>query len=303
MGKVVFIACTNVGRFMIEAVMNSPALESVELVGVVNMSPSAAIGKANYDSYIDLFEKYDIRHYYCKSVNEKECVEFLKSCSPDIIIQSGWSQKFNQEILDIPRYACIGEHPAPLPKGRGAACVNWAIITGEHEWGDTFFKMEMQYDTGLVYSQEFFNIELYDDVKTVYDKVAGFAVIAIEKHLIDWTEGRLDGKKQDDSASTHYPRRRPSDGLFSFKSDSALSIYNQIRGQAKPYPGAFFEYEESGCKKKIYVWKARLGDNVKDGEVVVKCMDGSIVLQRVQEEGRPEMWAKDYFGVDLLICE
>ena len=46
--------------------------------------------------------------------------------------------------------------------------MNWAIITGEHEWGDTFFKMEMQYDTGLIYAQEFFNIELIDDVKTVY---------------------------------------------------------------------------------------------------------------------------------------
>ena len=64
MGKVVFIACTNVGRAMIEAVMNNPKLENVELVGVVNLSPSSAIGKANYDSYIDLFQKYSLPYYY-----------------------------------------------------------------------------------------------------------------------------------------------------------------------------------------------------------------------------------------------
>ena len=94
MGKLVIIACTNVGRSMIEAVLKSPALKDVELAGVVNMSPTAAIGKANYDSYIDLFEQEDINHYYCENVNEAECVAFLKDCEPDIIIQSGWSQKF-----------------------------------------------------------------------------------------------------------------------------------------------------------------------------------------------------------------
>ena len=300
MGKVVFIACTNVGRAMIEAVMNSPTLESVELAGVVNMSPSAAVGKANYDSYIDLFEKYNLPYYYCENVNETECVNFLKKCSPDIIIQSGWSQKFKQEILDIPRYACIGEHPAPLPKGRGAACVNWAIITGEREWGDTFFKMEMQYDTGVIYAQELFNIELIDDVKTVYDKVANASITAIEKYLSAWTNGKLNGIAQDDSASTHYPRRRPSDGLFSFSNDSALNIYNHIRGQAKPYPGAFFEYKIDGTTKKIYVWKAKLSDKPEAGEVKVNCKDGSLVLQRVQEEGRAEMWARDYFNSMVL---
>lgn len=296
MGKVVFIACTNVGRSMIEAVMCSEALQGVELVGVVNMSPSAAIGKANYDSYVDLFEKYHIQHYYCESVNEQGCVAFLKNCQPDIIIQSGWSEKFMEKILTIPTYACIGEHPAPLPKGRGAACVNWAIISGEKKWGDTFFKMEMEYDTGVVYSQEYFDIEIYDDVKTVYDKVALASVRAIEKNLRNWTNGILDGMQQDDTKATHYPRRRPEDGAISFHEDTAEHIYNCIRGQAKPYPGAYIIWDNGGEKKKVYMWKARIGDNVSDEEVEVLCKDGNrVILCRVQEEGKPEMWAADYF--------
>ena len=129
MGNVVLIACTNVGRSMIEAIMNDECLQDVHLAGVVNLDPATAVNKANYDPYTDLVEMYGLNLYYCKNVNEQGCIEFLKGCKPDIIIQSGWSQKFNQEILDIPSYACIGEHPAPLPKGRGAACVNWAILT------------------------------------------------------------------------------------------------------------------------------------------------------------------------------
>ena len=250
MGKVVLIACTSVGRAMIEAIKNDETLKDVELVGVVDLKPEIAINKANYDPYTDLIEKYNLNYYYCKNINEPECIDFMKSCAPDIIIQSGWSQKFSQEVLDIPRYACVGEHPAPLPKGRGAACVNWAIITGEKQWGDTFFKMEMTYDTGLIYGQEFFNIELYDDVKTVYDKVALSSVTVLKKHLNDWVNGKLDGKLQDDSLATHYKRRCPADGEFDF-SQNSIDIYNQIRGQARPYPGAFFYTEIGGKKKKI----------------------------------------------------
>ena len=293
MGNVVLIACTNVGRSMIEAIMNDSRLKDVHLTGIVNLKPETATGKANYDSYVDLAGKYGLNIYYCENVNEPSCVSFLKECRPDIIIQSGWSQKFRQEILDIPTYACIGEHPAPLPKGRGAACVNWAILTGEHEWGDTFFQMEMQSDTGLISAQEFFNIELYDDVKTVYDKVALCAVRTIRKHLPAWTAGKLDGVRQDDTKATHYPRRRPTDGEFAFADKPALELYNFIRAQAKPYPGAYFIHKG----KKVYVWQARLSDDLRPEEHAVICGDGkSLILCRVQQEGEPEMWAADYFA-------
>ena len=301
MKKVVFVACTNVGRAMIEAIYNIETLKDIKISGVVNLHPSAAIGKANYDSYIDIFTKYNIRYYYCQNINEPNCIRFLKLCEPDIIIQSGWSQKFEEDVLNIPRYVCIGEHPAPLPKGRGAACVNWAIINGEHEWGDSFFKMEMEYDKGIIYSQEFFNIELYDDIKTVYDKVAEASVKTIVKYLPKWVEGILEGKEQDESASSYYSRRIPSDGFFTFRHGTALSIYNFIRAQSKPYPGAFFEYKKDGKRKKIYVWKSVLSDHANAGETLVPCKDGkTIVLQRVQEDGQTEMWAQDYFGVSYL---
>ena len=161
--------------------------------------------------------------------------------------------------------------------------------------------MEMEYDTGAIYSQEYFNIELYDDVKTVYDKVAKAAVDAIEKHLPNWTEGKLDGRKQDDIKSTHYPRRKPSDGEFRFEDDSAQNIYNHIRGQARPYPGAFFyaaSADGNSKGEKIYVWKARLGEVANVGEIAMPCKDGKcVIIQRVQAEGKVEQWAADYFNI------
>ncbi len=296
MGRVLLVACTSVGRTMIECIINNERLVDVDLVGIVNLRPDAACEKANYDTYIDLINKYNLNYYYCKNVNEDECIQFMKECKPDVIIQSGWSQKFSEEILRIPVYSCIGEHPAPLPKGRGAACVNWAIITGEREWGDSFFKMEMTYDTGVIYAQEKFTIEIYDDVKTVYDKVALTSEKILSTHLKHWVKGIFEETLQDNTVSTHYPRRKPSDGEFNF-SQKRMDIYNQIRGQTKPYPGAFFNMQIGGEFRRVTVWSASLDATEKeDGGWNMMCGDGKYIrLLRVQMEGNPEAWAKDVF--------
>ena len=78
--------------------------------------------------------------------------------------------KIFKRILELPRYGCIGQHPAPLPIGRGAACVNWAIILGYKTWGDSFL-MDEKFDNGDVVGQEKLNINPEDDVKIIYDKV------------------------------------------------------------------------------------------------------------------------------------
>ena len=307
MGKVLFIACTPVGRAMIEEIKNNDDLCDVEVVGIVNINSTVAINKANYDSYVDLTQKYDIPIYYCENINEKDAVSFIKSKSPDIIIQSGWSQYFKSVVLNLAKYACIGEHPAPLPRGRGAACVNWAIITGEKDWGDTFFKMEKEYDSGEVYAQEFFKIESYDNVKTVYDKVAQASAKIVRKNMANWTNGILNGQKQGEASTPNDKRRRPEDGLFSFN-DSAESIYNNIRGQTKPYPGAFFRARVNGKNTSIYVWDAKLSNNKivseikkinlkkESGCAEILCGDNSLLtMVRVQEKNGVEMWAYDFF--------
>jgi len=291
---------------MIEEIKSNPDLSSIEVVGVINLNPLVAIQKANYDSYADLVMKYNIPAYYCEDVNEKDCFEFVQSKNPDIIIQSGWSQKFSDDLLNIPKIACIGEHPAPLPRGRGAACVNWAIIKGEKEWGDTFFKMESTYDTGSVYAQKNFKIEEYDTVKTVYDKVKLSSKLIIRENIVNWCNGSFNIVEQDESKATYFKRRRPADGQFRF-TDSAKEIYDLVRAVAEPYPGAFFEARVNGVVEKVIVWeanhmKSNLGSNVIDqstcnGSVRIGCKgETAIELIRVQVEGQPEMWAKDFFN-------
>lgn len=307
MGKVVFIACTPVCRAMINEIKSNPDLDAIDIAGIVNLNSRVAIHKANYDSYNDLVLEYNIPIFYCDNINDDEAIAFIIEREPDIIIQSGWSQKFNSSVLNAAKYGCIGEHPAPLPKGRGAACVNWAIITGETSWGDTFFKMEDKYDTGLIYAQKSFEIESYDNVKTVYDKVSKAAMVIIRENILSWCNGNFQDLPQDDTEATYYNKRRPSDGQFSFH-DSAINLHNKIRGQTRPYPGAFFQANIDGCNKNIYVWDSEYTGERKEGEnnkVVLKktvggvgivCGDGKMLtIKRVQVEKDPETWAYDLF--------
>lgn len=297
MGRVIFVACTNVGQAMIEAICSEEAIQS-EIVGIVNLNVRQSMGKANYRSYADVAMKYQIPLHYCDNVNDPETYEWIAARQPDLIIQSGWSQKFAAPLLQLPRYGCIGEHPAPLPRGRGAACVNWAILTGEKEWGDTFFQMVDAYDRGEVYAQKFFSIQEYDNVKTVYDKVALCAKTTILENIDAWSEGRFATIQLDESKATYYKRRRPSDGIFDF-SRSAKELHDFIRAQTDPYPGAFFLHDGekitvlSSCRTNTSS-EAPAGTIVRmteHGGILVVCGDGEILeLLRYRREDGIELW-------------
>ncbi len=301
MGKVLFIACTNVGQAMISEICENPEITS-KVCGIVNLNIRRGASKANYQTYADTAAEYDIPIHYCENVNDAETIAFIKECEPDLIIQTGWSQKFHDELLELPRYGCIGEHPAPLPKGRGAACINWAILTGETEWGDSFFRMVSQYDKGELFAQDYFKIEEYDTVKTVYDKVAETSVRIIRAHIDEWTNGQLNGVEQTDEGATYYKKRCPADGVFDFSWD-AKRIHDFIRAQTTPYPGAFFLLNDNKVTVLLSSLSGKKYEGIEEGTIVgsckgkveVVCSDGgSVYLHRLRYKNRPECWAADF---------
>lgn len=283
MGRVLFVACTNVGQAMIRKICTDPAIQT-QVVGIVNLNPRQSLSKANYYSYMDIAEEFGIPLHFCDNVNDAETVEWIREKAPDLIIQTGWSQKFKAQLLALPKYGCIGEHPAPLPRGRGAACINWAILTGETDWGDTFFHMVDQYDRGAVYAQKSFRIELYDDVKTVYDKVAACSAQVVAENIDKWTNGEFETIELDESIATYYKKRTPSMGQFDFTMEAG-KLHNFIRAQTHPYPGAFFFHEGQkitvlGSRPTAQVLDAPAGTvlgRTENGGITVVCGDGKVL--------------------------
>lgn len=283
MKGVIYIACTNVGRAIIQSHLKNHT--NIPILALINLDYDQAVGKANFDAMDDICIENSINLIRCKNINDNFLLDRLRLLEPDLIIQSGWSQKFSDELLAIPRFGCIGEHPSPLPIGRGAACVNWAIIDGYRDWGDSFFRMTSIYDTGDVLSVDKFEMSDSDTCKTVYDKVALSAHRTIEAHLSNWVVGVFSPINLDESLATYYKKRQPKDGTFTFQ-DTAIAIVRKINALTRPYPGARFNYKDT----VIYVWKASLlkasEKNLTPGAVTIlpnsifaiACADGNFVI-------------------------
>lgn len=139
---------------------------------------------------------------------------------------------------ELTRYGAWGIHASLLPKYAGGAPLNWAIINGEKETGVTLFRMDDGVDDGDIISQKSFLIEFEDTINEIYQK----ATIA-SKEILNEVLLNIDNikfKPQDKRKIEIYPQRKPDDGEIDL-SKTSIEIYNFIRAQSSPYPGAFIK--------------------------------------------------------------
>jgi methionyl-tRNA formyltransferase len=228
-----------------------------------------------------------------KSINDESSIAWIREKAPDVLLVIGWTQLLKDELLRLPRVACLGFHASLLPKYRGRAPVNWAIIHGETETGNTLMVLKPDADTGDIVAQRRIPITDEDDCRTIYEKVGETEVEMLDEVLPMIEKGFLPSRKQDDSHATVMPKRRPEDGRIDWKR-STREIYNWIRALTLPYPGAFSEIDG----QKIWIWTSRAdrdniarghyrpGDVIQDSEgwPLVATGDGWIRIVEAQHE-------------------
>ena len=185
----------------------------------------------------------------------------IRELRPDLLLAVGWYYTVPRTLREIAPLGAIGIHASLLPRFRGGAPVNWAIIEGETETGVSLFYLDDLVDAGDIIGQASFAIEFEDTCATVYDKVIRESCRLLEIHLPLIASGAAARVRQDESLATHYPQRRPEDGLIQW-SWPARRIYDFVRAQTRPYPGAF-TYSGSD---KIFVWKSIPLDNIPSGK-------------------------------------
>ena len=189
--------------------------------------------------YSDLCLKYNIPIYKVDHINSDQSIDLLRRLDLDIVFVMGWSQIINKQILEIPRLGMVGVHSSLLPHNRGSAPVNWSIINGERETGSTLMLLDEGVDTGDIIDQISFPITLYDSCKTIYNRVADANVTMIHKLYNNLHNGISPHLSQEiNTLENILPPRRPKDGLIDWN-NASIDIYNFIRAQTRPYPGAF----------------------------------------------------------------
>ena len=306
--RIAFIGCVEEGRRSLETLLDLRA----DIAGVFTLLPELAATVSGAVPWEDLTAAHRIPLHYVRNINDPEAVLALRALSPDLVFCVGWTQLLRREILRLPRLGCVGFHASALPRYRGRAPVNWAIIHGEKETGNTMMLLDEGVDTGDILAQRLFPIDDDDTCATIYDKVARSEDEMIREVLPLIREGRMPQTPQDHAAATVMPKRRPADGVIDW-SKTTRQLHDWVRALTHPYPGAFTYVNGA----RLFVWKARpsprapgveseAGSNAgwlrlagDPPQLVAQTGDGELVLDRVQREGEREMDGAE-FGRDQL---
>lgn len=244
-------------------------------------------------------EKYNIPVYQPEKIRKE--YEFVKELAPDVIITLAYGQIVPQGLLDIPSLGCINLHGSLLPKYRGAAPIQYALLNNEKITGMTLMKMVKEMDAGEMYATEEVNIDLEDNSTSLFKKMGEAASRLILRVLPDYLEGKLVGVSQDESLVTFAPSIKPEEEKIDLNK-SKEAIFGQIRALAD-VPGAYLYLDDF----KLKIYKARIVSNEIKGEVgeIIKAdktglylqlSNGVIALLEVQKEGKNRMDYKSFIN-------
>ncbi len=232
-----------------------------------------------------------------RRVREPEFIGLLRGINPDVIVVAAYGQILPEEILALPKFGCVNIHASLLPAYRGAAPINWAIIRGEQETGDTIMQMDAGMDTGAILMQERVPIGPHDTAGALTEKLSALGAKLITRALPLIASGKLTPVPQDGSKATLAPLLKKEDGRIDW-TFSATDIHNRIRGLS-PWPGAYGVLD--GKTIKIIASEAVAGSG-EPGMLYEKdrttldagCGSGMLRILSLQPEGKKVMTAGEF---------
>lgn len=231
-----------------------------------------------------------------EDINSADSAAFLKKIPYDIFLVVSYGRILSKPVLEIPRIASINIHSSLLPKYRGAAPVNRALINGEKKTGITFMKMNPLMDEGDIIFQKAVDIEEHELVADLEKRLSRIAADSVNSVLDLAGKNQLEAKKQDKNKATYAPLMRKQDGIIDWGM-SAAEVYNSFRG-CHGWPGSYTYYKSRllkitgmkiGIKESSPGFTAATVLKASDNELEVACGKGSIVITEVLPESHRKM--------------
>ena len=237
----------------------------------------------------------DIPIFTPEKVNTPEWVERIAALQPDLILSVYYRNMISSRILALPRLGAFNLHGSLLPKYRGRAPINWAVLHGEPRIGMTLHRMVKQADAGAIVDQEGVDLGPRDTAEQAFRKVLPCARRVLARQIDALLTGTAPETPQDESQATYFGGRKPEDGRIDW-TQTSRQIFDLIRAVTDPYPGAFTEVgtarlmvwwaePDTPATRALYAESTRPGEILSLVPLVVATGDGALELTRAEWQG------------------
>ena len=293
--RTVWVSDDVIGRDCLEAAAESGA----EIVGVVTLPESATIDRSARCRFDEIAARFGAEYIETNDVNSELTLNALRKLEPALVFVVGWYQLVHEPFIGSATEGVFGMHPTLLPRHRGRASIPWAILAGLARTGVTLFEIvDSTADSGAIVGQAVVEIEPDDTATTLFERVGDAHLDLIREYvprIVARTAPRL---AQDPTRASTWHRRRPADGIIDWET-RAPYLYDWVRAQTRPYPGAFTYLGQD----KVVVWRARPvagADAAPAGTIVaehaegpvVACGEGALLLEEIETTGRLSVGAR-----------
>ena len=289
--KIIFMGTPDIAAQHLQYLLDN----SINIVGVFTQPPRKKNRGMNIEEspVHQIAKKNNLETFYPSSIDGK-AIEQINSLDPDIIIVVAYGIILPSQLLDIPKFGCINIHVSLLPRWRGAAPIEHAMLAGDVKTGISVIKISPKLDAGDILHQESLNIsaDMYSDELTV--ALTNLGKQTMLRVLPKIFENKTLSKKQDLNKVTYAKKFTSVDRKINFN-NSTNEVYNHIRAHG-PKPGSWFVYRGERIKILRAVKKKDKGQQstILNNKFMLACSDGSILPTLIQREGKKAVEVKDF---------
>jgi len=230
-------------------------------------------------------------------------LEELRLFAPQLIVVAAYGQILPKSVLDLPRFGCLNVHTSLLPRYRGPAPIQWAILNGDAQTGVSIMKMDVTLDTGDILAQDSTPIRPEDNSATLHDRLARMGAELLVRTIPEYAAGRLTPRPQPAAGTSYAPKISKQDGRIDWR-QPARAIWNRVRGLV-PWPGAFAHLPGSPKPQFLKIWDSEIvPETGAPGEilhadkhgVVVACGHEALRILVLQREGGRRLKAHEFLA-------
>ena len=233
-----------------------------------------------------------------EKLKQPEAMEQLRAWAPDLIVVAAFGQILRKDVLELPRFGCINVHASLLPRWRGAAPINAAILAGDEETGVTIMQMDVGLDTGPMLAKRSIRLKPDDTAGSVFQALSTLGADLLLETLPDYLSGKLTPVLQPEEGATYAPMLKKEDGKLDF-SDDVNELERRVRA-FNPWPGAFMDFD--GMNLKVHRTHVEQGESsagqrlVVENQPAVGARGGLLILDEVQPAGKKSMSGKSFLA-------